>query len=182
MATEISTESLLLTSTVVASVIAAIAAIVSAVISRGTNTKVKKMDRHFEIEKYKYEKIYNEYLNILEIETKIYENVDTTTLFDPNSSNEAEQSKLILAEVNRSIEVNSAFNKIKPMLFEEDRTLVDKLIDEERKMNEQLYFDIQDNSGNAELFHQLRLKRGQISDKIKKSIYKMLENLYSGQN
>lgn len=170
---------LLLTSAVVGSIIAALAAIYSALVSSRASVRIEEMNQGHELRTYKYDKIYTEYLTILEIQRGWSENEDFRASIGGNTLDDEQLARMVAAERQVSEKVNAAYDRIKPMLNDSDKRKIDEMIAKERSLNTKLETRIESDHGSEEIFNQLRFYRVDITRQIIETIFEMLNELYS---
>lgn len=170
---------LLLTSALVGSVIAAFAAIYSALASSRTSVRIQEMNHGHELRTYKYDKIYTEYLTILEIQRNWSENEDFRASIGGSTLDEEQLGRMVVTERQVSAKVNAAYDRIKPMLNDSDQKKIDDMIARERSLNAELEIRITSGHGGEDIFNQLRFFRVDITKQIIATIFEMLKGLYS---
>ena len=170
---------LLLTSAVVGSIIAAFAAIYSAFASSRTSVRIEEMSQGHELKTYKYDKIYTEYLTILETQISLSENEGFRASIGGSTLDEEQLGRMVAAERQASAKVNAAYDRIKPMLNESDQKIIDEMIGKERSLNAELEMNIANGHGDDEIFNQLRFFRVDITRQIIDTVFEMLKGLYS---
>ena len=167
------------TLTFISALVAAFSAIYSGLKSNSTSKEVERMRHSHDFQTFKFKKLYEEYLVILETIREQFSGPYPHRNLNGNADDEEMIIRVVASQTKVSEEIQSAYARTKPFMKNTDKEKIDKMITREKQLQSELARQLEEAGGAENIFNELIFMRSEISKEIQDSIFNMLDDTYS---